>query len=223
MSDRELNGLLWRSFYLGMRSALDSSSNPSSGAVSLEKIQECVRVLDEVARNTVTLHEPRYDPSGLDAETNRVIQGIQNRVIVADRDLAALIVAGLNQAATVPEGPSPTLPIDLTRPPLRVDEGGAVRIGQSRIGLDTIIEQYENGMTPEEMVSAYDTLRLADIHAVIAYYLRHREAVRDYSIQRRAEAEALRAKLEDERPRITRAELLARRMAGGKDHAPAGK
>ena len=35
-------------------------------------------------------------------------------------------------------------------------------------------------MTPEDMVRAYDTLLLADVHAVIAYYLRHRDAVRAY-------------------------------------------
>ncbi len=59
-------------------------------------------------------------------------------------------------------------------PPLRVDEGGAVRVGNSRVSLDLVVEQYENGMTPEDLVRAYDTLDLADVHAVIAYYLRHR-------------------------------------------------
>src|SRR5437016_10031642 len=50
------------------------------------------------------------------------------------------------------------LPFDADRPPLRVDEGGAVRVGNSRISLDLVVEQYENGMTPEDMVRAYDTL-----------------------------------------------------------------
>jgi uncharacterized protein (DUF433 family) len=61
------------------------------------------------------------------------------------------------------------LPLQADRYPLRVDEGGAVRVGDSRISLDLIVEQYENGMTPEEMVRAYDTLVLADVYAVIAY------------------------------------------------------
>lgn len=63
-------------------------------------------------------------------------------------------------------------------PPLRVDEGGAVRVGKSRVSLDVVVEQYENGMTPEDLVRAYDSLDLADVHAVIAYYLRHRAEVR---------------------------------------------
>src|SRR4051794_16979554 len=115
------------------------------------------------------------------------------------------------------------LPLQAERPPLRVDEGGAVRVGHSRISLDLVVEQYENGMTPEDMVRAYDTLVLADVHAVIAYYLRHRDEVRAYLKQRKDEAEALRAKIEGERPRIGREELLARRAAREKDHAPTGQ
>src|SRR5713226_4746198 len=57
------------------------------------------------------------------------------------------------------------LPIGADLPPLRVDEGGAVRVGKTRISLDLIVEQYENGMTPEDMVRAYDTLMLADVYA----------------------------------------------------------
>src|SRR5205809_4181892 len=112
------------------------------------------------------------------------------------------------------------LPFDADRPPLRVDEGGAVRVGTSRISLDLVVEQYENGMTPEDMVRAYDTLVLADVHAVIAYYLRHREEVRAYLKRREEEAEALRAKIEAQRPRVSRMELLARRAVAEK-HSPA--
>src|SRR6185437_7990026 len=95
--------------------------------------------------------------------------------------------------------------------PLRVDEGGVIRVGNTRISLDLIVEQYENGMTPEDMVRAYDTLVLADVHAVIAYYLRHRDEVRAYLKRRAEEAEALQAKIEAEHPRVAREELLARR------------
>src|SRR5438445_6156205 len=97
-----------------------------------------------------------------------------------------------------------SLPLQADPPPLRVDEGGVIRVGKSRISLDLVVEQYENGMTPEDMVRAYDTLVLADVHAVIAYYLRHRDGVRAYLKRRAAEAEALRAKIETERPRVSR-------------------
>ena len=116
-----------------------------------------------------------------------------------------------------------SLPLHPDPLPLRWDEGGVIRVGTSRISLDLVVEQYENGMTPEDMARAYDTLVLADIHTVIAYYLRHRDQVRTYLKQREAEAGALRAKIEATRPRISREELLARRGAQEKDNAPVGQ
>src|SRR5690349_15064739 len=104
------------------------------------------------------------------------------------------------QPGSPPEGPmtSPAIGLILhaDTPPLRVDEGGAVRVGNTRITLDLIVEQYENGMTPEDMVRAYDTLLLPDVYAVIAYYLRHRDEVKAYRKQRAEEAESSRAKIE---------------------------
>src|SRR5262245_35045990 len=99
------------------------------------------------------------------------------------------------------------LPLHAEMPPLRADPGGAVRVGGSRISLDLVVEQYENGMTPEDMVRAYDTLVLADVYAVIAYYLRHRDEVRAYLKRREEEAEALRARIETEHPRVALEEL----------------
>jgi uncharacterized protein (DUF433 family) len=119
-------------------------------------------------------------------------------------------------------GPGGELPFHSESPPLRVDEGGAVRVGKSRISLDLVVEEYENGMAPEAMVRAYDTLELADVHAVIAYYLRHRDQVRAYLMRREERAQALRAKIESERPRIPREELLARK-AREKADAPVGQ
>lgn len=119
--------------------------------------------------------------------------------------------------------PVPTVPIHADRPPLRVDEGGVVRVGKSRVSLDVVVEQYENGFAPEDMVRAYDTLVLADVHAAVAYYLRHRDEVRVYLTRRAEEAESLRTKIETERPRLAPEELLARRGALEKDHAPTGQ
>ena len=114
------------------------------------------------------------------------------------------------------------LPLDAAVPPLRVVEGGAVRVGNGRITLDLIVEEYESGMTPEDMVRAYDTLVLADAYAAIAYYLAHRDAVRQYMQRREAEAAALRAEIEASQPRISREELLARRAAKENVNAATG-
>lgn len=108
-------------------------------------------------------------------------------------------------------------------PPLRIDAGGVVRVGKSRVILDLVVEQYENGMTPEDMVLAYDTLVLADAYAVIAYYLRHREKVLAYLKRREEQSQALRAKIEAERPRVSRQDLLARRSVAEKFDSPVGQ
>ena len=121
------------------------------------------------------------------------------------------------------ENESNNLLLSADPPPLRLDDGGAIRIGKSRVSLDVIVEQYENGMSPEDMVRAYDTLELADVHAAIAHYLRHSDEVRAYLSLRNKEAEVLRAKIEAEHPRISREELLARRSARENADAPARK
>lgn len=115
------------------------------------------------------------------------------------------------------------LSLDPEPPPLRVDEGGVVRIGQSRIALDLIVEQYEIGQAPEDLVRVYDALALADVYGVIASYLRHGGEVRAYLKRRAEEAVALQTRIEAESPRISRQELVARRSVREKDHAAAGR
>lgn len=112
-----------------------------------------------------------------------------------------------------PDKPIDLLTLGIDGSPLRRDEGGVVRIGNSRVSLDVLVEQYENGMTPEEMVRAYDTLALADVHEAIAYYLRHGDDVRAYLKRREEEAAVLRTMIETEYPRVSREELLARGSA----------
>ena len=104
-------------------------------------------------------------------------------------------------------------------PPLRVDEGGVIRIGNSRVSLDLVIDQYENGMTPEDMVRAYDALVLADVYAVIAYYLLHLDEVRAYLKRRKEEAEELRTKIEAGRQPVSRDDLVARQGERESAHA----
>jgi hypothetical protein len=78
-------------------------------------------------------------------------------------------------------------------------------------------------MTPEDMVRAYDSLVLSDVHAVIAYYLRNRDEVTAYLKRRQQESQTLKQTIEAEYPRISRDELLNRRNAGKKSNAPASQ
>jgi uncharacterized protein (DUF433 family) len=52
--------------------------------------------------------------------------------------------------------------------PMKADRNGVIRIGGSRVRLDTVIYAFNEGYTAEEIVSQYPVLRLADVYAVIA-------------------------------------------------------
>ena len=70
-----------------------------------------------------------------------------------------------------------------------------------------------DGATPEEISYQYPTLALADIYAVVGYYLSNRNEVEAYLEQRRYEAARVRARNEQAfPPEGVRARLLARRQ-----------
>jgi len=96
--------------------------------------------------------------------------------------------------------------------PLRQDKYGTIRVGRSRVSFDTVIFEFRQGSTPEQIAEDYATLKLADIYGAIAYYLRHQDEVEAYLTQRREEAEALRCESESrDNPVGTLARLIARR------------
>ena len=97
-------------------------------------------------------------------------------------------------------------------PPLSVDGGGAVRVGATSVTLDAIVYAHESGRTPEQIVSDYPTVSLAEVYSAIAYYLRHREQVEAYLRRRQDDAEQLRREMERKFPPRgpSRTELLAR-------------
>jgi uncharacterized protein (DUF433 family) len=95
--------------------------------------------------------------------------------------------------------------------PLHADEHGSIRVGNTRVLLEFVIHAYQDGATPEQIVKRFDTLHLADVHAVIAYYLRHRQEIEEYLSRRETEAEETRQRIEAEMPpRVSREELMAR-------------
>ncbi len=98
--------------------------------------------------------------------------------------------------------------------PLKEDADGVVRVGGTRVTLDTVIGFFEQGESPEQIAEGFPTLTLADIYAVIGYYLRHRAAVVAYLERRKEEAAAVRREIEAQ-PGHTefRERLLARRAS----------
>lgn len=96
--------------------------------------------------------------------------------------------------------------------PLETDADGVVRVGKTRVTLDTVIAAFNEGATAEEIVQQYPSLSLADVYQVIGYYLRRTAEVEAYLRQRRAEAESVRRQNESRLdPQGVRDRLLSRR------------
>ena len=97
--------------------------------------------------------------------------------------------------------------------PLATDADGIVRVGGTRVTLDTVVAAFDEGATAEEIVQQYPSLHLADVYAVIGYYLRRRTEVEVYLRQRREQAGDTRRQNESRfDPQGVRDRLLARRM-----------
>lgn len=107
------------------------------------------------------------------------------------------------------------LTIATERPPLRVDSDGTVRIGATRVTLDTVVGAYNGGATAEQIVGQFDTLTLPDVYAVIAYYLRHSDEIDAYLRARRQRADEIRHEIEaDPAAQRVRDRLRSRRGGG---------
>ena len=89
-----------------------------------------------------------------------------------------------------------TLLIGAQTIPLHSDAQGVMRVGASRVTLDTVIHAFEQGHTPEEITSRYPALKLADVYSVIAYYLNHRNEVGEYLAQQESATETLWTQIE---------------------------
>jgi len=75
--------------------------------------------------------------------------------------------------------------------PLIADADGVVRVGKTRVTLDTVIAAFSDGATPEEIAQQYPSLILADIYQIIGYYLRHPGEVESYLTHRKPQADAV--------------------------------
>jgi hypothetical protein len=91
-----------------------------------------------------------------------------------------------------------------------------MRVGKTRVTLDTLVYAFRDGATAEEIVQQYPSLRLEDVYSVIGYYLRRQDEVDAY-LQEREQAAAEVRRQNEARfdPQGVRDRLLARRTPQG--------
>jgi uncharacterized protein (DUF433 family) len=59
------------------------------------------------------------------------------------------------------------------RVPIEPDADGMIRVGGTRVTLDTVVAAFDAVATAEEIVQQDPSVTLADVYSVIGYYLRH--------------------------------------------------
>jgi uncharacterized protein (DUF433 family) len=74
--------------------------------------------------------------------------------------------------------------------------GGRPRIAGHRIRVQDVVLWHDKmGLSPEQIVSEYVGLTLADVHAALAYYHDHKDEIRAYLREEEDRAAELEAKL----------------------------
>jgi uncharacterized protein (DUF433 family) len=103
---------------------------------------------------------------------------------------------------------------------LRDDGHVGLRVGQTRVSFESVWHLHWQGVSPAEILKAFDTLDEADVCAVLAWALRNPEEVDAYLKRRDEEATEIRRKLEEAGVSPTKEEsarlkekLIARRKA----------
>lgn len=101
--------------------------------------------------------------------------------------------------------------IDPEPVPLTRDAVGRLVVVGGRVPLDTLVAAFRRGESPESIQESYPTVTLADVYAVLAYYLRHREEVEAHIAERERAGVEVQARIEAiYPPEGLRAKLLAR-------------
>ena len=97
--------------------------------------------------------------------------------------------------------------------PIKMSSDNVILIGNTRVPLDTVVDAFVSGATPEEMVYQYSSLDLADVYAVVDYYLHHQVEVDQHLRQRQDHAALVKSEIEKSSPLLgIRERLLARQQ-----------
>ena len=91
-----------------------------------------------------------------------------------------------------------TLTIHDDKVPLRIDAGGAVRVGQTRVTLFVMLSRYNQGATAEQLVRSFPTLKLVDVYGVLNYYLRYQAEIDGWMRGCEQEADELQKQIESQ-------------------------
>jgi uncharacterized protein (DUF433 family) len=94
---------------------------------------------------------------------------------------------------------------------------GAYRVGGTRVSLDSVVYEFQNGASPECIRQSYPALTLEQVYGAITYYLANQKLIDQYLIEGEKEFEEFQQASRErypewyERMEKARKELLASR------------
>jgi uncharacterized protein (DUF433 family) len=63
---------------------------------------------------------------------------------------------------------------------VHIDQHGVMRVGTSRVMLDSVVASFEQGYSPETIQQQYPALTLEEVYGAIAWYLANADEVSRY-------------------------------------------
>ena len=86
--------------------------------------------------------------------------------------------------------------------PYLEQRNGGLYIAGSRVSLDSVVINFQEGATPEQIVESFPTLKLANVYGAIAYYLEHEEMVKEYIAEGERELRKIAKPLSEVNPEL---------------------
>ena len=99
--------------------------------------------------------------------------------------------------------------------PLSTDRDGVLFVSGTRVSLHSVVSMFEGGASAEEIAHEFDSVDLADVYAIIAYYLRNRPQIDSRLAEEEKRSEEAAEKFERAFPDALREKLLRSDQRGG--------
>jgi uncharacterized protein (DUF433 family) len=85
---------------------------------------------------------------------------------------------------------------------VRVDEHGVLRVGDTRVSLDSVVYAFRQGHAPETIRQLCSTLSLEEVYGALAFYLANREEEDRYLERQQQAWDQLRQKADLQPPGV---------------------
>jgi uncharacterized protein (DUF433 family) len=72
------------------------------------------------------------------------------------------------------------------------ERDGGYYVAGTRISLDSIVECFNEGLSPEAILNEFDTLNLAQVFGAITYYLENQSFIDAYRVRQKQRSEVMR-------------------------------